>query len=128
VLKLIRILIRRDQNIPFVFYSAIAAIFAWAVASAAGYYFIFTSHTTLPMTETAKNVIIMIGDGMGWEMARAAAIYQQIQEGKTGTTLNDFYTAGKGEGLNYQTLANYSLVTTYGTTIADSKGLYTNLK
>ena len=31
----------------------------------------------------AKNVIIMIGDGMGWEAARAAAILQQINDGAT---------------------------------------------
>jgi alkaline phosphatase len=75
------------------------------------------------MTE-AKNVIIMIGDGMGWEMARAAAIYKQIREGKTGTTLSDFYTQGKGTGLSFQTLTGYTLATTYGTTIADSTGLF----
>ncbi|BAY23498.1 glycerophosphoryl diester phosphodiesterase [Calothrix sp. NIES-2100] len=72
----------------------------------------------------AKNVIIMIGDGMGWEMARAASIYKEIQNGKTGATLSDFYTEGKGEGLNFQTLQGYGLVTTYGTTIADSNGVY----
>lgn len=53
------------------------------------------------------NVIIMIGDGMGWEMARAAAV------AKGGA----FYTAGKGSGLSLQTLTGYGLVTTYGTII-----------
>ena len=53
------------------------------------------------------NVILMIGDGMGWNMARAAAI------AKGGA----FYTAGKGSGLSMQTLRGYGLVTTYGTTI-----------
>ncbi|BAY07979.1 esterase-like activity of phytase family protein [Calothrix sp. NIES-2098] len=72
----------------------------------------------------AKNVIIMIGDGMGWEMARAASIYKEIQNGKTGANLSDFYTEGKGQGLNFQTLQGYGLVTTYGTTIADSKGVF----
>lgn len=72
----------------------------------------------------AKNVIIMIGDGMGWEMARAAAIYQQIQQGNTGTNLNDFYTSGRGQGLSFQNLAGYGLVTTYGTTIAGSNGVF----
>jgi alkaline phosphatase len=67
----------------------------------------------------AKNTIIMIGDGMGWEMVRAAAIYQQIKAGATGNTLSDFYTEGQGEGLNIQKLEGYGLVTTYGTTIAD---------
>jgi alkaline phosphatase len=72
----------------------------------------------------AKNVILMVGDGMGWEAARAAAIAKQIQAGKTGDTLSDFYTEGKGEGLNFQTLESYTLATTYGTTVADTKGVY----
>ncbi|WP_310489543.1 alkaline phosphatase [Chamaesiphon sp. VAR_69_metabat_338] len=72
----------------------------------------------------AKNTIIMIGDGMGWEMTRAAAIYKQIQEGKTGTSLSDYYTAGKGTGLNMQTLTGYTLATTYGTTVPNSSGVY----
>jgi alkaline phosphatase len=72
----------------------------------------------------AKNTIIMIGDGMGWEMTRAAAVYKQIQEGKTGASLSDFYTAGKGTGLNMQTLTGYTLATTYGTTIPDANGVY----
>ncbi len=72
----------------------------------------------------AKNTIIMIGDGMGWEMARVAAIYKQIQEGATGNSLSDFYTEGKGSGLNLQNLENYGLVTTYGTTIAGDNGIY----
>ncbi|MHC5758411.1 esterase-like activity of phytase family protein [Nostoc sp.] len=72
----------------------------------------------------AKNVIIMIGDGMGWEMARAASIYKEIQNGKTGANLSDFYTQGKGQGLNFQTLQGYGLVTTYGTTIANSNGVF----
>ena len=72
----------------------------------------------------AKNTIIMIGDGMGWEMTRAAAVYKQIQEGKTGASLSDFYTAGKGTGLNMQTLTGYTLATNYGTTIPDANGVY----
>lgn len=71
-----------------------------------------------------QNVILMIGDGMGWEMARAAAIYKQLQAGKTGSGLSDFYTQGKGAGLSFQNLSNYTLATTYGTTIADSKGVF----
>ena len=39
----------------------------------------------------AKNIIIMIGDGMSWKMARAAAIQRQINEGAEGNTLTDFY-------------------------------------
>jgi alkaline phosphatase len=54
------------------------------------------------------NVILMIGDGMGWEMARAAAVAK-------GTPL---YKSGKGRGLSFQNLAGYAQVTTYGTTIA----------
>lgn len=54
------------------------------------------------------NVILMIGDGMGWEMARAAAIAK-------GTPL---YKSGKGRGLSFQNLAGYAQMTTYGTTIA----------
>lgn len=72
----------------------------------------------------SKNVILMIGDGMGWEMARAASIYNQIQAGNSGNTLSDFYTSGFGSGLSFQGLKGSSLVTTYGTTIADSKGVY----
>ncbi len=75
------------------------------------------------MTE-AKNVILMIGDGMGWEMARTAAIYRQIQAGNTGKSLSDFYTSGEGQGLSFQNLSGYALSTTYGTTIADSKGVF----
>jgi alkaline phosphatase len=53
------------------------------------------------------NVILMIGDGMGWEMARAAAVANGAP----------MYTNGKGSGLAMQTLTGYGLVTTYGTTI-----------
>jgi alkaline phosphatase len=74
----------------------------------------------------AKNTIIMIGDGMGWEMTRAAAVYKQIQDGKTGTTLADFYTSGKGTGLNMQTLTGYTIATTYATTVPNASGVYNN--
>ncbi len=70
----------------------------------------------------AKNVIIMIGDGMGWEMARAAAIQKQIDEGKTGDTLGDFYVSGKGEGLSFQALNGYSLATTSTTYVDGDTG------
>lgn len=72
----------------------------------------------------AENVIIMVGDGMGWEMARTAAIAKAVQEGKSGDTLKDFYTQGKGEGLSFQQLEGYQLATTYGTTIADEEGRF----
>lgn len=71
-----------------------------------------------------KNVIVMIGDGMGWEMTRAAAIQRQINQGATGNSLSDFYTSGQGTGLSWQTLANFGLVTTYGTTIAAANGTF----
>ncbi len=70
----------------------------------------------------AKNVIIMIGDGMGWEMARAAAIQKQINEGAEGNTLSDFYTEGVGSGLSFQELEGFSLVTTSNTYIDGDKG------
>ncbi|MBW4563455.1 MAG: alkaline phosphatase [Mojavia pulchra JT2-VF2] len=66
----------------------------------------------------------MIGDGMGWEPARASAIAKQIQSGNTGNQLSDFYTEGKGQGLNFQGLENYALSTTYGTTIANQQGTF----
>jgi alkaline phosphatase len=71
-----------------------------------------------------RNTILMIGDGMGWEMTRAAAIQKSIDNGKSGKTLTDFYTQGRGTGLNMQTLKGYALSTTYGTTIADNNGKY----
>ena len=70
---------------------------------------------------TAKNVIIMIGDGMGWEIARAAAIQQAINEGAEGDTLSDFYTEGTGTGLPFQDLSGYAIATTGGTYIDGSK-------
>jgi alkaline phosphatase len=71
-----------------------------------------------------KNTILMIGDGMGWEIARAAAIQKQIDKGKAGDRLRDFYSSGVGAGLNFQRLTGYGLATTYGTTIADNKGVF----
>jgi alkaline phosphatase len=71
-----------------------------------------------------RNTILMIGDGMGWNLARAAAIQQAIKQGKTGKTLQDFYVQGRGSGLQMQTLKGYALSTTYGTIIADSQGKY----
>lgn len=58
-------------------------------------------------TGNGINVIIMIGDGMGWNMARAGAIAKGAP----------FYTSGKGSGLSFQNLSGYALVTTYGTTV-----------
>ncbi len=73
-----------------------------------------------------SNTIIMIGDGMGWELTRAAAIASLIKNGKKGTTLQDFYTKEKGFGLNMQKLKGYALATTYGTTVLGADGLYSN--
>ncbi len=73
-----------------------------------------------------SNTIIMIGDGMGWEMTRAAAIASLIKNGKKGDSLKDFYTKEKGFGLNMQKLQGYALATTYGTTVLGTDGLYSN--
>jgi alkaline phosphatase len=85
----------------------------------------------------AKNIILIIGDGMGWEMARSGAIYNQVEkeitslklEGKTddqikavfaNRTLDYYYTSGKGTGTPYQDFAGFGLVTTGSTKIAGS--------
>ncbi|MEL6929390.1 MAG: alkaline phosphatase [Cyanobacteria bacterium J06600_6] len=87
------------------------------------------------------NVILMIGDGMGWEMSRAAAIQAQIEQEIAqirqknpnlsdreiaarfqGRTLSDYYTAGKGSGTSYQNLDHYAIATTGNTYIAGYKG------
>jgi len=68
----------------------------------------------------AKNVIVFVGDGMGWEMARAAAIAKQIDAGHSGTTLADFYTEGPGSGLSFQELDKYTSATTYSTIVEGS--------
>lgn len=54
------------------------------------------------------NVILMIGDGMGWQATRAAAIAKG----------NRPYSRGKGSGLSLQTLSGYTYATTYGTTVS----------
>ena len=72
------------------------------------------------------NTILMIGDGMGWEITRAAAIQSAVTKGNPGKTLKDFYVQGKGSGLNMQTLQHYALSTTYGTTIAGKDGKYSS--
>ena len=50
-------------------------LLATALIIVVGIIIILNSHSSLatPVTKT-KNVILMIGDGMGWEMARAGAI------------------------------------------------------
>jgi alkaline phosphatase len=67
------------------------------------------------------NIILAIGDGMGWEMARAAAIASSTPNGR-GANGNPMYTSGKGQGLNFQKLTGYTLATTYGTIIPGSDG------
>eukprot|EP00339_Tiarina_fusa_P012873 CAMPEP_0117001948 /NCGR_PEP_ID=MMETSP0472-20121206/3775_1 /TAXON_ID=693140 ORGANISM="Tiarina fusus, Strain LIS" /NCGR_SAMPLE_ID=MMETSP0472 /ASSEMBLY_ACC=CAM_ASM_000603 /LENGTH=754 /DNA_ID=CAMNT_0004702121 /DNA_START=45 /DNA_END=2309 /DNA_ORIENTATION=+ len=80
-----------------------------------------------------KNVILVVGDGMGWEMIRAGAIARQVideleelgcdtktgcpdneaaKDAFSGRSLADYYTEGKGSGLSFQELADYALVTT----------------
>jgi alkaline phosphatase len=82
---------------------------------------------------TSKNVILVVGDGMGWEMSRAGAIAKRVLdelqglgcdtkvgcpdnleaiEAFAGRTLDDYYTSGKGSGMSYQELENFALVTT----------------
>jgi alkaline phosphatase len=77
-------------------------------------------------TSPPRNTIIMIGDGLGWELTRATAIANLIKKGRQGNSLTDFYTQGKGFGLNMQKLKGYALATTYGTTVAGADGIYSN--
>lgn len=82
----------------------------------------------------AKNIILIIGDGMGWEMSRASGVYNEINkevnillgQGKTSgeitslfanRTLDDYYTSGKGFGNPYQNFSNFNLATTGSTKI-----------
>ncbi|KAL3775325.1 hypothetical protein HJC23_003146 [Cyclotella cryptica] len=82
-----------------------------------------------------KNVILVIGDGMGWEMIRAGAVAKQVvselksmgvdistgasgalaaqaKAAFAGRTLSDYYTEGKGSGLSFQELSEFHVVTT----------------
>jgi alkaline phosphatase len=100
--------------------------FRWIVCFLLGFIMVVSGIPSFatPAAPMPKNTILMIGDGMGWEIARAAAIQKQIRNGKTGDRLGDFYKSGVGTGLNFQQLTGYTLATTYGTTIADSKGVF----
>ena len=96
-----------------------------------------------------KNAILVIGDGMGWEMVRAGAIHKTILEDLKAThgidlsngienadltnkeaalaayadkTLDDYYTAGRGTGLSFMNLPGFCLVTDANTVIAGNKG------
>lgn len=87
-----------------------------------------------------KNVILAIGDGMGYEMARAGAIAKQVLEELAslgcdttvgcpdneqakaafqGRDLSYYYTEGKGSGLSFQNLTGYNLVTTSAVAIGE---------
>jgi alkaline phosphatase len=85
----------------------------------------------------AKNNILIVGDGMGWEMARSAAIFNQVEKeittlkaaGKTdleikavfaNRTLDYYYTSGKGTGTPYQAFSGFTLATTGSTKVAGS--------
>jgi len=85
----------------------------------------------------AKNNILIIGDGMGWEMARSSAIYNQVEKeittlkaaGKSdleikavfaNRTLDYYYTSGKGTGTPFQDFQGFTLVTTGSTKVAGS--------
>ena len=60
------------------------------------------------------NIILMIGDGMGWQMARAGAVGNGAP----------MYKDGKGQGLNFQKLEGYTFATTYGTIIPGKDGKF----
>jgi alkaline phosphatase len=76
--------------------------------------FLFSPIATANANATGNgvNVILMIGDGMGWEASRAAAVAK-------GAPL---YTSGKGSGLSMQKLTGYTYATTYGTTVLGATG------
>ncbi len=98
----------------------------------------------------AKNVILMIGDGMGWEMTRARAIQAEIEQEIAeiresnpnitneeiasrfdGRSLDDYYTEDRGSGTSYQDLEGYAIATTGNTYIDGDKSnsaLQTNPK
>jgi alkaline phosphatase len=76
--------------------------------------FLFSPIATANANATGNgvNVILMIGDGMGWEATRAAAVAK-------GAPL---YKDGKGSGMNMQKLTGYTYATTYGTTVLGATG------
>lgn len=82
-----------------------------------------------------KNVILVVGDGMGWEMIRAGAIAKMVvnelegmgvnivngtsgddaekaMDAFKGRSLSDYYTKGQGHGLSFQELPGHVLMTT----------------
>jgi alkaline phosphatase len=100
--------------------------YRWSILGAIALFIAVTINPVLSRSvpNRQRNTILMIGDGMGWEITRAAAIQSAINQGKSGQTLKDFYTQGRGTGLNMQTLKGYALSTTYGTTIAGTSSKY----
>lgn len=92
----------------------------------------------------SKNVILVIGDGMGWEMIRAGAIARQVvdeleamgidvhagaateeaaamaKSAFANRTYNDYYTQGVGSGLSFQELTGYGLVMTSSMVIQEA--------
>ena len=100
--------------------------YKWSILGAIALFIAVTINPVLSRSSPnrQRNTILMIGDGMGWEITRAAAIQSAINQGKSGQTLKDFYTQGRGSGLNMQTLKGYALSTTYGTTISGTNGKY----
>jgi alkaline phosphatase len=79
---------------------------------AAGFLFSPIATANANASGNGVNVILMIGDGMGWEASRAAAVAK-------GAPL---YKDGKGSGLNMQKLTGYTYATTYGTTVLGATG------
>nr|WP_295614644.1 alkaline phosphatase [Chamaesiphon sp. GL140_3_metabinner_50] len=100
----------------------------WLILGAIGLFIAVNINPVLARipSNQQRNTILMIGDGMGWEIARAAAIQKGINGGNSGKTLKDFYAQGRGTRLNMQTLQGYALSTTYGTTVAGSDGKYSS--
>ncbi|MEA5583315.1 alkaline phosphatase [Nodularia harveyana UHCC-0300] len=95
----------------------------------------------------AQNVILVIGDGMGWEMSRAGAIHEEIikeladlgydvttGENTSGLTIDelkaifadrtlaDYYTEGQGFGQSYQELLDGYTIVTDANTVIDGNG------
>jgi len=97
-----------------------------------------------PNNGNNKNVILVVGDGMGWEMIRAGAIAKKVLAELTdmgidttvgatsdaqkasakamfaGRKLSDYYTEGKGDGLSFQNLPEYGLMTTSAMVIQEA--------
>ncbi|MBW4600366.1 MAG: alkaline phosphatase [Calothrix sp. FI2-JRJ7] len=91
----------------------------WMALMASAFLVTFVAFGCVPFLSKSTrgngvNVILMIGDGMGWQMARVGAV-------GNGAPL---YTEGKGQGLNFQKLEGYTWATTYGTLIQNKDGSF----